>query len=163
MTTKPRITNILAWIIIISSIIVIWCDYFSPHYKQAMAKSQMSIIALHNFIANIAVFPSGLPWFFHTFGATPEMYFLTALLWSLLIIISSVGVLKLNNLARISLIVLSAVQIITFISSRLLIVICIPAFRKSDLYSFLIYFFTLLFPVLYIFYLTRPQNRSQFR
>jgi len=116
--------NVLGWAIIISTFIIVWCDYCSSIYKEEMIKPKLPIMILHNSISNIAVFPSGLPWIFATFKATPSLLYSSVLLWSFLIVICGIGILKLNNMARIGLIILSLIQILTFVFGRLLMRYC---------------------------------------
>ena len=153
---------LLGWGIIISNVAILLSDYFSTFYGYILQSGKIPLILLHNLIADVGIFPSGLPWFFHIAAATPSSLYVVVFLWEVLVIICGVGILKLNHFAKKTFFVLCGIQIATFVFSRLLMFI---ALQRNTITTFgvISYFFTLLFPILYIFYLTQPKIKEQFK
>ena len=145
---------ITGWLIIVSNITAILFSYIFAGFRL----SRFGLI-IYNLIDSIAIFPRGLPWFFAKLTVSPTPMYIVTLCWMIVVIICGYGILRFNNNARITFLILNIIHIVAFIISR----IGIHAKFSISALGMQMYIFTLMVPIVYIIFLASPKVKEQFK
>ena len=135
-------TGFLGFVIIAGDLAALWLNYFT-HAKVNLLQA--------NIISAVGIFPRGLPWVL----PSAQLAYPIILAWMLIVMLCGVGILSQNSLARFVFVILCMAHMITFIWAGIIMMSA-----GSGSYSFGTYFYVLVFPLLYIFLLARPDAKS---
>ncbi|MBP7088610.1 MAG: hypothetical protein KBB01_04850 [Candidatus Omnitrophica bacterium] len=136
---------ILGLLIIVSSVVFLIADIFGNYFFNIA-------IFIKTFSSYLAIIPTEIP------CTKPELsnsLLLLPWIWAMVIFTCGILILKLNNRARIVLIILNLLRIIS-------LVICISISKFILIYNWE-YVPILIFPFLYLLFFTHPKVKKQFK